>query len=178
MNILELRRPWAGGSLIPKLLALTRPDGIGRVVDLAVGPAGVAAVGIQEPPYTASEGEFALPDVRIEKDGYELRYNELEGGITLWDLTGDDAVYVFDAETLQSEGQPEGTREVENEKGLLVVEFLDPESGDVLVAFSDEELAAVITNDDNASTSAYYHAPGSVFDRNEFLVGWSPDGTD
>ncbi|MYH71424.1 MAG: hypothetical protein F4153_02410, partial [Acidimicrobiia bacterium] len=136
MNILELRRPWAGGSLIPKLLALTRPDGIGRVVDLAVGPAGVAAVGIQEPPYTASEAEFALPDVRIEKDGYELRYNEPEGGITLWDLTGDDAVYVFDAETLQSEGQPEGTREVENEKGLLVVEFLDPESGDVLVALS------------------------------------------
>lgn len=173
----QLRRERFVGVYGPDLV-LTRPDGIGWVVDLAVGPAGVAVVGSRESPYTASGGDFALPDVRIEKDGYELRYNEPEGGITMWDLTGDIAVYVFDAETLQSEDQPEGTREVENEEGLLVVEFLDPESGDVLVEFSDEELAAAITDDDNASTSTYHYASGSAFDRYEFLVGWSPDGTD
>lgn len=148
---------------------LTLPEGIGRVPGLAVGPAGVAMVGGPASPFDESAGDFTMPDIVIEKDGYELRYNQPEGGITLWDVENDAAVYVYDAETLQQEGEFVGVTEVEGALGLDVV-FHDPETGAELVTFSDEELAAAITEDESGSYSNY--------NPNEFLVGWSVDGTD
>lgn len=159
---------------------LTLPDGIGWVVDLAVGPAGVAAVGGPEAPYEYSVDEpedgIPLPDIVIEKDGYELRYNQPEGGITLWDLNKGTAVYVFDAEAVQSEAPPEGVREIEGTRGFTTVEdsfmvvFDDPDTGAELVAFTREEISAAFMEEDLAIQNAY--------DPYDFLVGWSQDGTD
>ena len=149
---------------------LTLPEGIGWVPGLAVGPAGIAMVGGPEAPYGNSEDEFTLPDITIEKDGYELRYNQPEGGITLWDVENDSAVYVFDSETIQSQNEtpPEGVREVLDEEGYEMVVFDDPETGAELVTFSGEELAAAIIEEESAAYSEY--------DPNEFLIGWSADG--
>lgn len=149
---------------------LTKPDGVSWVADLAVGPAGVAAVGGPELPYPESDGDIAMPSFSVEKDGFELRYNEPEGGITLWDSTEDSAVYVFDAETLLREGTPEVVQEVKGDDGSMLVVFEDPETGAELVTFSDEELAAAFVDADPPMTSEY--------NPNEFLIGWSVDGTD
>ena len=148
---------------------LTKPEGISWIVDLSVGPAGVAAVGGPEAPNAYSNDDSGLPDVSIEKDGFELRYNQPEGGITLWDLEEDSAVYVFDAEAVYSESPPEGVREVQEDDGTQLVVFEDPETGSDLVTFTFLELAA-------ATDDAY--EIDSAFDSRTFSVGWSPDGTD
>ena len=154
---------------------LTLPDGIGWMPDLAVGPAGVAAVGGPESPYDEPEEGFTLPDISFEKDGYELRYNQPEGGITLWDLEVDSAVYVFDAETLQNEEPPDVVQEVEDDDGSIRVVFHDPKTGAELVAFSGEELAeAVMEAALEEEETVVYHR----YQPEEFLVGWSQDGTD
>ena len=154
---------------------LTLPEGIGWMPDLAVGPAGVAAVGGPVSPYDEPEEVFFLPDISFEKDGYELRYNQPEGGITLWDLEEDSAVYVFDAETLQREEPPEVVQEVEGDDGSILVVFHDPETGAELVAFSGEELAdAVMEAALEEEESAAYHR----YEPEEFLVGWSLEGTE
>lgn len=150
-------------------LILTKPDGFSWIVDLSVGPAGVAAVGGPEAPNAYSNDDSGLPDVSIEKDGFELRYNQPEGGITLWDLEDDSAVYVFDAEAVDSESPPEGVREVQEDDGTQLVVFEDPETGSDLVAFTFLELAA-------ATDDAYEIDP--AFDSRNFSVGWSLDGTD
>ena len=148
---------------------LTKPDSISWIVDLSVGPAGVAAVGGPEAPDAYSDDDFGLPDVSVENDGFELRYNQPEGGITLWDLKEDSAVYVFDAEAVDSESPPEGVREVQEDDGTQLVVFEDPETGDDLVAFNFMELAeaTAAANDIN-----------STFDWRSLSVGWSLDGTD
>ena len=154
---------------------LTLPAGIGWVPGLAVGPAGIAMVGGPASPFEGSDGDFTMPDIVIEKDGYELRYNQPEGGITLWDLEGDSAVYVYDAETIQSldETPPMGVREVEDEQGHVMVVFDDPETGAELVAFSGERLEAAVTE---AMIKEEGSAAYGEYDPNEFLVGWSVDG--
>ena len=155
---------------------LTLPDGIGWMPDLAVGPAGVASVGGPEPPYDESAGDFTLPDFSFEKDGYEIRYNQPEGGITLWDLESDSAVYVFDAETLQREEEPpEGVQEVEGDDGSTLVVFHDPETGAELVAFPGEDLANALME---ATLESEEPAAYRAYDPDGYLIGWSADGTD
>lgn len=155
----------------------TLPNGISWISSLSVGAAGVAAVAQPGRPI-GSLTVPELPELRIEKDGYELRYNEPEGGITLWDLSQDAAVYIFDLDDFDEENPlPEGVREVEvgdnddNFDDLLV--FEDPDTGDDLVAFSREELFLGIMSafDDPATDlAARLKRPGPV-------VGWSADGT-
>lgn len=155
----------------------TLPDGISWISGLSVGPAGVAAVAQPGTPI----GSLAVPEfpeLRIEKDGYELRYNEPEGGITLWDLSQDAAVYVFDLDDFDEENPvPEGVRQVEvgdssdNFDDLLV--FEDPETGDDLVAFSREVLFLWIMSafgESATDLAARLERPGPV-------VGWTADGT-
>lgn len=154
---------------------LTLPDGIGRVPGLAVGPAGVAAVGSPASPHDESGGDPTQPDIVIEKDGYELRYNQPEGGITLWDLENDSPVYVLDAEALQRQDLPEGVKEIEDDDGTLLVVFHDPETGAELVAFADERLAAAVVE---AAATEEESAAYREYDPNEYLVGWSVDGAD
>lgn len=154
---------------------LTLPDGIGWMPDLAVGPAGVAAVGGPASLYDEPEEDFFLPDISFEKDGYELRYNQPEDGITLWDLEDDSAVHVFDAETLRQEEPPEVVREVEGDDGSVLVIFLDPETGAELVAFLSEELEeALMEATTKQEETAVYHR----YQPEEFLIGWSREGID
>ncbi|WP_419928646.1 hypothetical protein [Candidatus Poriferisocius sp.] len=152
---------------------LTLPEGIGWVPGLAVGPAGVAMVGGPPWPGDESDRDFTMPDIVIEKDGYELRYNQPEGGISLWDLDQDEAVIVFDAETLQREEPPDVVQEVESDDGSILVVFYDPTTGAELVAFSGERLeAAVIEASIVEEDSAAY----LEYDPHNYMVGWSREG--
>ena len=116
-------------------------EGLQSTGVLAAGPAGLVAGSVpalRDLPQTAS----GMPEGRVAKDGYELRYNEPEGGVTLWDLTEDAAVYVFGPEDMETEAPPEGDREVDDGQIFAVV-FEDPETGADLVTFTDEDLAPI-----------------------------------
>lgn len=150
-------------------LAAELPEGIAHVNRFSVGPSGIAMVAV---PGSFPDADLEL-DLRVAKDGYELRYAEPEGGFTLWDLTEDAAVYVFDAEGEQSNMLPEGIQVVEGGDGtpeLLV--FEDPETGEHLVSFTREELEPW------ANPESFLAAPDIRPQRVEAWVGWSADGTD
>ena len=155
------------GVYTPALVA-ELPNGIARVDRLSVGPAGIAMVALPE----STPNADIVPTFQVAKDGYELRYNEPEGGITLWDLSEDTAIYVFDAETAQSNMLPEGVREVEGgDDGPDLLVFEDPETGELLVSFTMEELEPWI-GDDSFTVSADIRP-----EQLEQWVGWSADGT-
>ena len=149
-------------------------EGLQSAGRLAAGPAGVVATAYPAPDDAGSEAT-ALPEGRIAKDGYELRYNEPEGGVTLWDLEADAAVYVFGPEDRQDDQPPEGVREISDD-GEFAIVFEDPETGADLVTFTYEDLAPVFEatpDSDSATLSAYpedYEMP-------ETWVGWSADGS-
>ena len=136
-----------------------------------VGPAGlvVTAASARRGPPGIDGG---LPQGRIARDGYELRYNEPEGGLTLWDLTEDTAVYVFGPEDMRSETPPEGIRQINDGQSVGLV-FEDPETGADLVTFTGEDLASLV-----GMTAAELEAASSGDpERPEQWVGWSADGT-
>ena len=147
-------------------------EGIQPTGELAVGPAGliITAVPVSD---TARDMAFGFPEGRVAKDGYELRYNEPKGGLTLWDLEADAAVYVFEPEDALSEQPPEGVREISGGEGFGVV-FEDPGTGDDLVAFTDEDLAPIFMPATDGST-----APLTLeeFESPSIWVGWSAEGT-
>ena len=136
-----------------------------------LGPAGLVIIA------TASSGgspriDDGLPEGRVARDGYELRYNEPEGGLTLWDLTEDTAVYVFGPEDMRSETPPEGVRQINDGQSVGLV-FEDPESGADLVTFTGEDLASLV-----GMTAAELEAASSGDPEwPEQWVGWSADGT-
>ena len=147
-------------------------EGLQPTGNLAVGPAGLIT---SAAPVSDAMREMALsiPEGRVAKDGYEVRYNEPEGGVTLWDLDADAAVYVFEAADVMSEQIPEGVREISGGEGFGVV-FEDPETGADLVTFTDEDLAPIFMPTIEGSTALLtleaYEAP-------EIWAGWSADGT-
>ena len=147
-------------------------EGIQPTGDLAVGPAGLitAVVPMSDAALNIAPG---FPEGRVAKDGYEVRYNEPERGLTLWDLDADAAVYVFEAEDALSEQPPEGVREISGGEGYGVV-FEDPETGDDLVTFTDEDLAPIFMPAVDGMT-----APLTLeeFEAPEIWAGWSADGT-
>jgi len=150
---------------------LARPEGVGAISDLAVGPPGAAAVGWPASPYEDPDGGFALPQVNIEKNGFELRYNQPPGSITLWDAAEGSAVYVLDLEALDNGELPPGIREIETDDGLSELVFEDPDQGEELVRFSTEELTVAFLE-----SSEYADAFDPIDDIFELLVGWSEDG--
>ena len=155
------------GVYTPVLVA-ELPNGIARVDRLSVGPAGIAMVALPE----STPNADMVRTFQVAKDGYELRYNEPVGGITLWDSSEDTAIYVFDAETAQSNMLPEGVREVEGgDDGPDLLVFEDPETGEHLVSFTMEELEPWI-GDDSFTVSADIRP-----EQLEQWVGWSADGT-
>ena len=150
------------GVYTPALVAKF-PAGIRWVGQMAVGPAGIAAVG--------EAGSLpnleSIPQMRLAKDGYELRYYEPVGGITLWDLTAGAAVYVFDPVIHSGENPPPGFQLVEgSEDGPDLLVFDDPDTGAELVTFTQEELESLLAGAYSAPTGG---TP-------EQRVGWSDDG--
>lgn len=137
--------------------------------EFSVGPAGLATSAFQSPPEPpeGSGDTSGLPTGRVAKDGYELRYGEPEGGITLWDIEADGAVYEFGPDVIASNETPPGVRE-EDEGDVFELTFEDPVTGEELVTFTLEDLEAV------------FGAQLGSSDRPDvdMWVGWSSDGTD
>ncbi len=155
------------GAYSPALVA-ELPSGIATVDRLSVGPAGIAMAALQG----STPDPNLIPVFQVAKDGYELRYNDPVGGVSLWDLSEDIAVYVLDAENAQSNMLPEGVREVEggDEVPDLLV-FEDPDTGEHLVSFTMEELEPWISSDGFVGTA------GISTEQSEQWVGWSADGS-
>ncbi len=147
-------------------------EGLQPTGDLAAGPAGLITTAV---PVAAGAVDLAVgvPEGRVARDGYELRYNEPEGGVTLWDLEADAAVYVFEPTDIMSEQEPEGVREISDDEGFGVV-FEDPETGADLVTFTDEDLAPIFMLAVDGMT-----APLTLeeFEVPMIWVGWSAEGT-
>ena len=142
-------------------------DGVqpGDVLD--AGPAGLVATVWQVPAVVVDR----LPSERIARDGYELRFNEPEGAVTLWDQNADRAVYEFDFEALRSDAPPESVREYHEESGYWNVVFEDPETGADLVTFTLDDLVPVL------SSLAMSLGEPFGFDQWQGWIGWSADGT-
>lgn len=131
---------------------------------LAIGPAGLVVGSLTGIRDLDSANDQSMPDGRLNKDGYELRFNEPEGGITLWDMTAGEAVYVFDAEAVQGGTEPPGVR-TEGLGDSATLTFEDPDSGEDLVTFSMLDLLKVMGPPPTISN-----------DMPEQWVGWSRDG--
>ena len=155
------------GVYSPALVA-ELPNGIATVDRLAVGPAGIAMSAAQG----STPDPSPIPVFQVAKDGYEFRYNDPVGGVSLWDLSEDVAIYVLDAENAQSNMLPEGIREVEGgDEGPDLLVFEDPETGEHLVSFTMEELEPWIDSDELMATADI------STEQREQWVGWSADGT-
>ena len=176
-------RPIGLGSQILRLSQGAAPvtvatiDNIEIYNGLAAGPSGLAATGsVSATPAEGGVTPAGLPSGRITKDGYELRYNEPEGGITLWDVEADAAIYVFGPEVILGEDLPEGVRApyqgVEmSDVDVEVLVFLDPETGEDLVAFTARDILSITMTAMNDDTSFIEEL------RPETWVGWSANGT-
>ncbi|WP_423920472.1 hypothetical protein [Candidatus Poriferisodalis sp.] len=153
----------------------SRFEGIRLIEPLAVGEAGLAAVAW---PHMPDRWSFARAG-RIVKDGYQLRYDEPEGGVTLWNLTADTTEREFSSRNIEA---PEGVRQVGHGQSYqLIFENLDV--GDELVTFTAADLEAVFgrcwwtSGRPNVfSTQASWGA--GVFPEFREWVGWSTDGSE
>ena len=142
-------------------------EGLAPAGDLAAGPAGVTVSAFVVADSDGSAGTGAVvPEGRVAKDGYELRYNEPEGGVTLWDLAADAPVYEFGPEVVASETPPDGVREIDD-NGSFAVVFEDPDTGVDLVTFTEDDLSPIF----EASLPE-----GDMYEPPELWVGWSADG--
>ncbi len=156
---------WNDGATEAETVLLGQFDGFS---EFSVGHAGLVATALpSRREQSAGEGsDPGLPIGRVAKDGYELRYGEPEGGITLWDLAADESVYVFGPEVVSGAEQPEGVREVDD-GDTFALTFEDPDTGQDLVTFTYEDLAAVFGELPDAESTTN---PSP-------WVGWLSDGT-
>lgn len=137
---------------------------------LVAGPAGLVLTATAQDVPSGLGSEPAV--FRISRDGYELRYNEPEGGLSLWDLADGAAVYVFGPEDILTDTPPDGVRQVD--EGLsIALAFEDPDTGEDLVTFTADDLAFLF-----GMVSAQLDTfSGDEPDRPQQWVGWSADGT-
>lgn len=154
-----------------------------------IGPDGSDAAGLGAGELTDAEFmESLLPSVAITVDGYELRYNEPPGGMTLWDVSAEAAVRVFDAGTLL-QAEIDGVRETPDGDGISLT-FEDPDSGADLVTFGADELSVVadqfaaamdeLSAELSADSAAALDASSddfAGFEGPEYWLGWSSDGS-
>ena len=132
---------------------------------LAAGPAGVVTTA--EP--ISRAGTDSPPEIRIVKDGYELRLDQAWGDLALWDLAEDVAVYQFAApEIMFRASPPEGIRFVTEDDGSQTLVFEDPDTGDDLVAFTTADLER---------SAAQFTDGLGAFEPPPTWIGWSAGGT-
>lgn len=141
-------------------------EGLGPAGDPVAGPAGVAVPAFVVDSDMSSGSDIVMPEGRVAKDGYELRYNEPEGGVTLWDLAADAPIYEFGPETVASDTVPDGVRQIDDDGSFAVV-FEDPETGVDLVTFTDDDLSPILDAP----------VPDDMYEPPEQWVGWSADGS-
>ena len=132
---------------------------------LTAGPGGVVTTA--EPISRAGTG--SPPEIRIVKDGYELRLDQAWGDLALWDLAADVAVYQFAApEIMFRASPPEGLRFVTTDDGSQTLVFEDPDTGDDLVAFTTADLER---------SAAQFTDGLGAFEPPPTWIGWSAGGT-
>ena len=137
---------------------------IDALAGMAVGPPGLVVTGVTGFEQVPEGNEDFWSDGRVTKEGYELRVGEPEGGLTLWDLSTDEAVYVFGPEVVRGSEAPPGVR-IEGTGDLGTMTFEDPETGEDLITFTMEELLPVL----DLPTAMESDVP-------DVWVGWSADG--
>ena len=143
-------------------------EGLAPAGDLTAGPAGVTVPAFLLDTDGSAGSGVVLPEGRVAKDGYELRYNEPEGGITLWDLAADAPVYEFGPEAVGAATTPDGVREIHDDGSFAVV-FEDPDTGADLVTFTEDDLNPILESGLSEGDGTY--------ETPEVWVGWSADGT-
>ncbi len=152
-----------------RLATVASLDGFSDLGLLVVGPAGLVLIATAQ--YIPSGiGDEPLV-TRIDRDGYELRYNEPEGGLTLWDLADGAAVYVFGPEDLRTDILPDGVRQLDDGRSIALV-FEDPDTGEDLVTFTADDLAFLF----GMASAQLDTFSGDEPERPLQWVGWSPDG--
>ena len=128
---------------------------------LTTGPGGVVT--------TAEQIPDARNEIRIAKDGYELRLDQASGDMAVWNLTEDVAVHRFAApEVMFRATTPGGIRSVTEDDGSLTLVFEDPDTGDDLVAFTSADL-------ERGAAQQFPDGPGA-FEPPPTWIGWSADG--
>ena len=160
----------AGAGEMPVTVATF--DGLQHPGRPVLGPAGLVVVA-QRDPSRSLRADRGLPaEGRLIRDGYELRYNETDASLTLWDLAGDTAIYVFGPEDMRSATPPDGIRVIDDGPGAGVI-FEDPETGADLVTFTEDDMAFLVGMAAGESQAASSDDP----DWPDLWVGWSAEGT-
>lgn len=133
---------------------------------LTAGPAGLVTTA----ELISRTGNDSRGEVRVVKDGYELRLDQAWGDMALWDLAADVAVYKFAApEIMFRATAPEGVRFVAEDDGSQTLVFEDPDTGDDLVAFTSADL--------ERAAAQFPDGPGA-FAPPQTWIGWSAGGAD
>lgn len=149
---------------------------------LEAGPAGLGALATLSMP----DGWSYARAGRAAKDGYELRYDEPSGGVTLWDVNSDKTVYLFESRLSEGPGTPVGTHQ-QGEGLSYRLAFDDPDSAGEIVAFDAFDLQPVFGRCwwtsgrpgvfiERQRAQRGWHA--GVFPEFWPWVGWSADGAD
>ncbi len=150
------------------------PLGVFGADHLAAAPAGAAVVARKALKSITDQ----INEFRATKDGYELRFDLVDGNLTLRDLASDTIVVEFGALVLELEAVdesswtfPEGVRAIHDELGELDgLVFEDPVTGEELVRFIDDELIPWTAGEDPTE------AAGNAEESLERWLGWSADG--
>ncbi len=146
-------------------------DGLLYAGPLVVGPAGFVLVAQRDLSRSWRTDQGLPAEGRVARDGYELRYDEAERSLALWDLATDTAIYEFGPEEMQGDTLPDGVRMIADGRGAGIV-FEDPETGADLVTFTTDDMAFLV----GMATSEADAAASSVPAEPELWVGWSPGG--
>ncbi|MCY3649810.1 MAG: hypothetical protein OXG40_08730 [Acidimicrobiaceae bacterium] len=142
-------------------------QGVSLSRDLPVGPAGFVALVRPLHSFTnlfdsVSFYGGAVARGSVTKDVYELRVNEPEPGITLWNLEEDQEIYASGRD-LAVGRTPDGVRQSGAGEEFTVT-FEDPANGSDLVTFTWDDLGTIFRS--------------ANFPRGDTWVGWSADGTE
>lgn len=149
---------------------------------LEAGRAGLAAVASLVMP----DGWSYARTGRAAKAGFELRYDEPAGGVTLWDVSSHEAVYVFESRIFDGPRSPDGVHQEGNGRSYRLA-FDTPGTQDELVAFDAFDLQPVFGRCWWTSGRAGVFVERQVVQRAwaagtfpEFWpwVGWSADGVE
>ena len=147
-------------------------DGFQYPGPLALGPAGLVLVAQRDLSRSLRADQGLPPEGRVARDGYELRYDEAERSLTLWDLATDTAIYEFGPAEMQSDTPPDGVRLVADGRGAGIV-FEDPETGADLVSFTTDDMAFLV----GMASAQVDDSSSGVPAEPEPWVGWSADGS-
>ena len=147
-------------------------DGLQYPGPLVLGPAGFVLVAQRDLNRSLRADQGLPPEGRVARDGYELRYDEAERSLMLWDLATDTAIYEFGPQEMQGDTPPDGVRMVTDGRGAGIV-FEDPETGADLVTFTTDDMAFLV----GMAAAELEAASSGVPAEPELWVGWSADGS-